>query len=111
MDSTMLLYIGDTKGDIYRSNFIFFFSLSLFFFDVSPRRERKKNLYFNANEYFFFFFFEQKRNVFFSLAYFLKYIRNILDILDAMLNYLSARNSLSGRDTKRSCSGPKALSG
>lgn len=54
MDSTMLLYPPTQKGDIYRSNFIFFpFSFS---FDVSSRKRR--NLYFNADECFFFF---QKR--------------------------------------------------
>lgn len=77
MDSTMLLYIGDTKGDIYRSNFIFFFSLSLFFFDVSPRRERKKNLYFNANEYFFFFLRTEEKCFLFSRIFFKIYTEYI----------------------------------
>lgn len=100
MDSTMLLYPPTQKGDIYRSNFIFFpFSFS---FDVLSRKRR--NLYFNADECFFFF---QKRKSDTKVKCFLltgKIYIYIYWILDAMLNYLSARNSLHGRDTKRSCS-------
>lgn len=102
MDSTMLLYPPTHKRGIFIEVILYFF---LFLFPSMFYLEKGEICISTRTSAFFSFKKEkviQKWNVFFSRV---KYIYiYIYWILDAMLNYLSARNSLHGRDTKRSCS-------
>lgn len=102
MDSTMLLYPPTHKRGIFIEVILYFF---LFLFPSMFYLEKGEICISTRTSAFFSSKKDKKRKSDTKVKCFLLTDKiYIYWILDAMLNYLSARNSLHGRDTKRSCS-------